>query len=525
MDSLSAIVPVSLHSLLPHPLPYLRPLPSTIPLTPLAAIVPPLLYYLAALFLAPVSFSPPSPLIKFLTASLRNILALTSLIQFIRLPLCYHVPFSVGLTYQLALVGIYGACRVNDAFFLGPYVLGYLPRRIRYHHAPRSHSSTPGNGTPEPRRTPKRQEDNESYFSLHFLSNPRPGEPITETATTDNEALDGWTDRASWALELVLSMRGQGFVWTSTDVRHTKKTWRPTVGNRVHSILVHVLPILMASWAVIAYIYTYHLSPLPAFTFSSASEASSRPRAFDSLPLIPHQVALTMALGAFLMAAFSLGHSCFAIALSPFAPHPISFFPPLYTNRAWDITSVREFWAYGWHRLFSRLFLVYGVWPGEWLAGKAFAFIGPRNGPMDARAKDIGKIVGGFLSSAFVHSFAAWCVSGGNVRDASGEFYFFAENGVAVLVEEGVKICVIGLRRRRPRQNIENKDGKDIAHAGQHVTADAKKVKEDFRKWYDPWIGRVWFITVVLFTGRNFARGWVGSGLVREMAEIGTGGG
>ncbi|KAK3063226.1 hypothetical protein LTR53_019001, partial [Teratosphaeriaceae sp. CCFEE 6253] len=52
-------------------------------------------------------------------------------------------------------------------------------------------------------------------------------------------------DRASWALELELSMRGMGFTLTTADVKHTRKTWLPTVGNRLHSIFVHVLPIVV----------------------------------------------------------------------------------------------------------------------------------------------------------------------------------------------------------------------------------------------------------------------------------------
>jgi hypothetical protein len=37
-------------------------------------------------------------------------------------------------------------------------------------------------------------------------------------------------------------------------------------------------------------------------------------------------------------------------------------------------------------------------------------------------------------------------------------------------------------------------------------------------QWYDAWIGRFWWIVLLLTTGRNFARGWTKAGLVREMA-------
>ena len=75
--------------------------------------------------------------------------------------------------------------------------------------------------------------------------------------------------------------------------------------------------------------------------------------------------------------------------------------------------------------------------------------------------------------------------------DATGEAKFFALNGVAVIFEEAVKIMVKRSRKSRG-------------------------VKES--QWYDAWIGRVWWIALLLTTGRNFARGWTKAGLVREMA-------
>lgn len=304
---------------------------------------------------------------------------------------------------------------------------------------------------------------------------------MTETAITDEGLPHGWRDRMSWALELELSMRGAGFTWTSADVRHTKQTWRPGVRDRTHSILVHVLPVLLVSWAVIRDIYVHYLE---------------QGEGFDDLPF-SIQAFLTAGLGGFLMSAFSLGHSVFAIVLAPLAPHPLSYFPPLYTARVWDLVSVRGFWSYGWHRLFSRLFLVYGVWPGEWMERKLTG-----KGPGDDA--DVGKVLGGFVSSGFVHSFAAHTVMGG-WDGAFGEAWFFAGNGLAVVLEEGVKRWVMRQRRRERRLKDENGKGDE---------------KEELGRWYDGIVGRIWWVCVLLYTGRNFARGWVKAGLVREMAEL-----
>ena len=453
-----------LPAILPPPRPDLQPLPDTRPLTPLAALLPPLIYYFALLLLPPF----PSNAYQIPISLFRNLLALTSGLLFFRLPLAYHVPFSIGLTYQLALVGLYGGCRVLDAFFISPYLFSHIPRRVKYHHTPRYHAG------------PAKGADADSYFSLHFLDSG--GQPVTETAVTDQGGPRGWRDRMSWALELELSMRGAGFTWTSADVRHTRETWRPSVRDRVHSILVHVLPVLGVSWVVIRSIYVKYLT---------------HGEGFDRLPFVLQGV-LTAALGGFLMSAFSFGYSAFAIMLHPLAPHPLSYSPPLYTTRIWDILSVRTFWSYGWHRLFSRLFLVYGVWPGEWIERKI-------TGKRPEEDADMGKVFGAFVSSAFVHSFAAHTVMAG-WSGAFGEAWFFAENGVAVVIEETVRRAVLAHRRMQKQQREQGR-GKEGS-------------VESLYRWYDGFIGRIWWISVLLYSGRNFARGWVRAGLVREMTGL-----
>ena len=99
------------------------------------------------------------------------------------------------------------------------------------------------------------------------------------------------------------------------------------------------------------------------------------------------------------------------------------------------------------------------------------------------------------MSSAFVHSFAVRTVIGGGWgwEEARGEAIFFAENGMAVVVEEIVRRTVLSLRKR---------NGASL------------------HQWYDGVIGRVWWTAVLLLTGRNFARGWVKAGLVREMSGL-----
>lgn len=506
------------------PRPGLHPDPGTTPLTLEAAICPPLLYYVALLFLPP---SPPSAVETTALKLLRNGLALLAGFLFLRLPLAYHVPQSVGLTYQLGLVGLYGSARVLDAFFISPYLFGHIPRRVGYKHESRvgtpilegfrdvrkdNRAGKPTNNKPIPRAigddaavsgAPKPSPDNttsssatdlmdnvkvafdESYFLLHKTVSGPDQKPVTEYARTE----DGWPhsflDRASWALELELSMRGVGFTWSTADVRHTRKTWLPTVQNRLHSICLRVIPTLGLCFMTVRTIYLrYDLQDVDQAAWGGGQEWVDL---FDTRLPFPIQLLLTAALGAFLMAAFSLAHSAFAILCSPLAPHALAYFPPLYTRRTWDITSVRQFWSYGWHRLFARLFLVYGIWPGEWLERKL-------TGKRSDEPADVGKVMGGFLSSALCHSFAVRGVLGGEWRRATGEASFFGVNGMAVVIEEVIKRAVMRARKRRGDGRLE--------------------------RWYDVYVGRIWWICVLLVSGRDFARGWVNAGLVREMSAM-----
>lgn len=450
---------------------------------------------------------------------------------------------------------MYGGTRVIDAFFISALWFGHVPRRVAYIHEQRPETPVSEDGpsnrdrewtdggvkdpwsdfhirrknkksrSPSPARSngkttatidpsapqattssihtprptsknvlPRRESMTEtaSYFLRKTLSGPRPI-AVTEHAITEPNYPHSFQDRASWALELELSMRGTGFAWQTADVRHTKKTWLPTVANRLHSIAVHVLPVSLGAWYVISRIYASRLAstlenddynPFTNLTHTGVGYKLHRQgELFDSLP-IHVQIILTTALGAFLMSAFSLGHSIFAIMLHPLSPHPLAFFPPLYTTRVWSITSVRSFWSFGWHRLFARLFLVWGVWPGQWLERAIL------NKPKDAPA-DVGKVIGAFVSSAFVHAFSVRGVLAGRWTDAAGEMRFFLLNGIAVVLEGLVHRAVKMTRRRM----------------GWPETM-----------WYDAWIGRVWWFIAVVWSGREFARGWVKSGLVREMA-------
>merc|ERR1711939_128685 len=125
------------------------------------------------------------------------------------------------------------------------------------HRARKEKSTPPSTSTSSDTRRPSIMDHAEDYFS-RTLSGPDP-KPVYETAHTEEGWPQTFLERASWAFELELSMRGIGFTWTTADVRHTRRTWLPTVSNRVHSLFLRSGPVLFVAWTIIKYTYTTYL--------------------------------------------------------------------------------------------------------------------------------------------------------------------------------------------------------------------------------------------------------------------------
>jgi hypothetical protein len=215
-----------------EPRPGLHPIPGTKPINIEALILPPVMYYIALLFLPP----PPPQAVDTITIKLlRTALAVAAAILFFRLPLVYYIPQSIGLNYQLSLVGLYGCCRVLDAFFISPILFSHIPRRVRYEHQPRV--ETPGSPDTQKKRmgyadstsTPSSwdglpSQPLDSYFpfipgpanvaeaTMEVLSKTISG-PERKAVYQFETSEDGWPhtflDRASWALELELYVFAQ----------------------------------------------------------------------------------------------------------------------------------------------------------------------------------------------------------------------------------------------------------------------------------------------------------------------------
>ena len=88
-------------------------------LTPFALFAPLLFYYFALFSLSDRDNH---------TSLLTKGSAFVAVVLFLRLPIFYHLPFA-ALTYQLALIGCFGACRLLDLFFLTKEVPVRLQRQ------------------------------------------------------------------------------------------------------------------------------------------------------------------------------------------------------------------------------------------------------------------------------------------------------------------------------------------------------------------------------------------------------------
>lgn len=225
-----------------EPRPGLHPIPGTKPITIEAMILPPVIYYIALLWLPP---APPDIIETTTMKVLRNSLALFAGVLFFRLPMAHYIPQSIGLNYQLSLVGIYGGCRVVDAFFISPYLFNHIPRRVRFEHRPRfeahEKTGTQSDSAPTPANSSRPRMAYADSSPSAGLWDRRPSLPLDQYVASSGassaanvvvgalsrtlsgpqgHAVDqierterGWphtfVDRAAWALELEMSMRGE----------------------------------------------------------------------------------------------------------------------------------------------------------------------------------------------------------------------------------------------------------------------------------------------------------------------------
>ncbi|KAF6757423.1 hypothetical protein DFP72DRAFT_891115 [Ephemerocybe angulata] len=119
-----------------------------------------------------------------------------------------------------------------------------------------------------------------------------------------------------------------------------------------------------------------------------------------------------MLTGSALLSGFGMVYdliTLFAVGVCNSSPRS---WPPLMDN-PWISESMHEFWSKRWHQLLRQTFLVFGGYPGEWIAGK------------------FGMVFGAFLASGLFHECAMYSMNRG--YDHSATIYFALQGPVLVL--------------------------------------------------------------------------------------------
>ncbi|KAF5315191.1 hypothetical protein D9619_006931 [Psilocybe cf. subviscida] len=117
--------------------------------------------------------------------------------------------------------------------------------------------------------------------------------------------------------------------------------------------------------------------------------------------------------GAALLAGFNMVYDLITfIAVWLFDGSPESW-PPVMDD-PWHADSMHRFWARDWHQLLRETFIVYGGYPGKWIAGK------------------VGMVLGTFAASGLFHECAMYAMCRGFDHAAT---IFFAIQGPILILE------------------------------------------------------------------------------------------
>ncbi|SNX83147.1 uncharacterized protein MEPE_01853 [Melanopsichium pennsylvanicum] len=558
------------------------PSPSTRPLPIWAAAVPPLTYYLALYLLPPLSSKTFSCSFRRITSLIQTIFAAVSVYTFASLPFKYYYPGSAVLTYQLGLVGFYGASRVLDIFFLS---YPRIPRRIYI---------TPATKQPEGGRPniihPYTSSKNEDWKT----------EPLPKKLFSFG--------RAWWALDLMISMRGIGWDFASADVRHDSHPWQPPSSAQLRRAFLKLFPILVGCTWTIHHLHPKHMStinpsildldPVRRILFVAAIGISLY-TLFDFGYTLTSAVALPILHDAVVSSATSKsgkskqngkGNRLKQLRNSKQAGEEseteteaetedesspsfqarvqrheqlslrnIDFFPLLNPAGYTQATTVRRFWSYAWHRLFGRPFGIYGILPFTYIAYLLQDFLeGKLNDPKRKQARkeiwpsyhpdpmralergraDWAKVLGAFTASGIIHAVSERAALGGRVAVPVTNIWLRRDHAKGMGHElRKSSLAGMGIFKFSPLQFVP-----PISGAGEfsffllngvavviegavakYIEKRRKKNSADskyYSMWYDRPVSIAWTLSVLLFTGQAFVEGWIRSGISKEVGLV-----
>ncbi|TBU66006.1 hypothetical protein BD310DRAFT_943492 [Dichomitus squalens] len=119
--------------------------------------------------------------------------------------------------------------------------------------------------------------------------------------------------------------------------------------------------------------------------------------------------------GLFIAAGVSCVYDIFSLIGALFCGSKPDDWPPI-AGDVWAAQSLHEFWSKGWHQSLRYIFLTYGGFPGQWLAG------------------NVGMVFGTFLASALFHEIG---IATTGVAMDRRVFVFFLLQAVGITMERG----------------------------------------------------------------------------------------
>ncbi|KAI0937158.1 hypothetical protein AcV5_005122 [Taiwanofungus camphoratus] len=119
------------------------------------------------------------------------------------------------------------------------------------------------------------------------------------------------------------------------------------------------------------------------------------------------------ATGIFLIKCLDLCYDFFALFAVAALDHSPSAWPP-FSDSPWESCSLHEFWGKRWHQGLKRTCLVFGGYPGRWLAG------------------DIGMVMGTFLVSGLFHEVTTYTYGKGLDHRTT---VWFVLQGIGMIME------------------------------------------------------------------------------------------
>ncbi|KAI0747967.1 hypothetical protein C8Q80DRAFT_1169337 [Daedaleopsis nitida] len=211
------------------------------------------------------------------------------------------------------------------------------------------------------------------------------------------------------ALEVAFALRGIG--WRFSHGMQVPRTRRPLDRRQfLQSTSLSVLKTYLTVDLIVAI-----LNMLPGITVTGGTIF------YMDLPPIPRytvSTALHICAGLFVIFGLSMGYNVLSLVAVGFFHQSPSLWPPFH-DEPWRVSSLHEFWSKRWHQALRHTFLVYGGYPGRWLAG------------------DIGMLLGTFLASGLFHEVGLYL--GGETMDVR-VIWFFLVQPFGILAEKSYRV-------------------------------------------------------------------------------------